>query len=512
MPTTPAEAVPVRGNSGWSVLMCKFSGNAAAPQTATWMREFFGSAGAGQEGLYDYFRDQSYGKLLINADVRDWRTMPYTLAQEAPKSRWDKINDCVATHASAGYTVPAGNRIAVITNAQQDSGSAGGRVLLDPGAWNVRFAAHEMGHGYGLDHSFSNDLTYQNASWSAPGEYDDPWDEMSAQHVYGFNTTKFGNGGVGLNAFGRDKLGFLPSYDVLSFGANGATAGTVTLAALQRPAAAGYLLVKVPFDPADVFHYYTVEYQKKLGWTRGIPADTVLIHEVKNGRPTLLRNLGVAGKPPLQSLSANGVTINVGALNGDSASVAITSNIAQRCLQGYVWREARPGDIVCVTGATRSQTAYDNSVKTSRWVNGPYGPHTCINGYVWREAFSGDDVCVTGTVRSQAAYDNTQAAARRNPARFSYGPNTCASGYVWRGADASDYVCVTGATRSQTAYDNSVKTSRWVSGPYGPHTCINGYVWREAFLGDDVCVTGAIRSQAWADNAQVGNRVARVSG
>ena len=132
-----------------------------------------------------------------------------------------------------GYTVPAGNRIAVITNAQQDSGSAGGRVLLDPGAWNIRFAAHEMGHGYGLDHSFSNDLTYQNASWSQPGEYDDMWDEMSAQHVYGFTTANFGNGGVGFNAFDRDKLGFIPRNRIVTFGADGVSSAPHDCAACR---------------------------------------------------------------------------------------------------------------------------------------------------------------------------------------------------------------------------------------------------------------------------------------
>jgi hypothetical protein len=511
-PATDASAVPARGNSGWSVLMCKFHDVAAQPQTPTFFSRMFGAAGAGTGGLYDYFRNQSYGKLLIAASVHGWYTMPYSQAQEAPKSRWDKINDCVSTAASAGYSVPAGYRIAVITNAQQDSGSAGGRVILDPGAWNIRFAAHEMGHGYGLDHSFSNDLTYQNASWSAPGEYDDMWDEMSAQHVYGFATTNYGNGGVGFNAFDRDKLGFIPRTRIVTVGANGVSAATYTMAPLQVPAAAGPLLIRVPFDPGDLFHYYSVEFQRKLGWSQGIPSDTVLIHEVQNGRPTLLRQLSVAGKPPVQHLSANGVRIDVNWTSGNAASVSISSGIVTRCLQGYVWREARAGDVVCVLPSTRSQAWYDNSVAASRWVNGPYGPHTCIQGYVWREAFVGDDVCVTGANRSLAAYDNTQAAARRNPARFVYGPNTCAPGYVWRDADLSDYVCVAPSTRSQAAYDNSVKASRWVSGPYGPHTCVQGYVWREAFPGDDVCVTGANRSLAAYDNSQVAARVMRTSG
>jgi hypothetical protein len=43
-----------------------------------------------------------------------------------------------------------------------------------------------------------------------------------------------------------------------------------------------------------------------------------------------------------------------------------------------------------------------------------YGPDTCLNGFVWREAYPGDHVCVTPATRSQAAANNAQAAAHRN--------------------------------------------------------------------------------------------------
>ncbi|MEP6799192.1 MAG: reprolysin-like metallopeptidase [Lapillicoccus sp.] len=512
LPSSSAQATPLRNTSAWSVILCKFSDQSAEPQTPTFFSRFFGPAGAGQQGLYDYFKATSFQKVLLSADVRGWYPMAYSLAAEAPKDRGTKIQDCVNTAAQYGYLVPAGNQVAVITNAAQDSGSAGGRVILDPGAWNIRFAAHEMGHAYGLNHSFSNDLTYQNAPWSQPGEYDDLWDEMSAQHVYGYETPYFGNSGVTFNAYQRDKLGWLPKDRVVTFGANGVSSASMTLSSLQSPTIPGTLLLRVPFDPADLFHYYTVEFNRKLAWQKGIPADIVLIHEVQNGIPTLIRNLGAPGKPPAQSLNANGVSISLNWVDGGQVSVAVSSQIVGRCVQGYVWREARSTDYVCVTGATRSQVAYDNSVKTSRWVNGPFGPHTCISGYVWREAFSGDDVCVTGAQRTLAAQDNAAAASRANPARLVYGPNTCTLGYVWRDGDKSDYVCVTGATRSQVAADNAVKTSRWVSGPYGPHTCVSGYVWREAWTGDDVCVTGSQRSQARADNLAAAGRVLRPVG
>ena len=88
---------------------------------------------------------------------------------------------------------------------------------------------------------------------------------------------------------------------------------------------------------------------------------------------------------------------------------------------------------------------------------------TCRQGYVWREAFPGDHVCVTPATRAQAAYDNSQAGARRDP-NGAYGPDTCLPGYVWREACPGDHVCVTPETRAQTAEDNRLAATRVVGG------------------------------------------------
>ncbi|WP_214405040.1 hypothetical protein [Pseudonocardia lacus] len=84
----------------------------------------------------------------------------------------------------------------------------------------------------------------------------------------------------------------------------------------------------------------------------------------------------------------------------------------------------------------------------------PYGPDTCAAGYVWRDAFPGDHICVTPASRNQAASDNAAAASRVNP-QGAYGPNTCVNGYVWRVARSTDLVCVTPAIRTQTANENA---------------------------------------------------------
>jgi len=88
-----------------------------------------------------------------------------------------------------------------------------------------------------------------------------------------------------------------------------------------------------------------------------------------------------------------------------------------------------------------------------------YGPATCLNGYVWREAYPGDTVCVTPATRTRAAQDNAAASSRRDPSA-GYGPYGCRSGYVWREARASDLVCVTPNVRAQAKADNAAAAAR----------------------------------------------------
>ena len=96
---------------------------------------------------------------------------------------------------------------------------------------------------------------------------------------------------------------------------------------------------------------------------------------------------------------------------------AIPATAAERdtCKPGYVWREAFPGDHVCVDPAIREQVQRDNKQANARRASngGPSGPDTCRQGYVWRQARPQDHVCVTPQTRAQTVSDNRQAAARR---------------------------------------------------------------------------------------------------
>ena len=193
-----------------------------------------------------------------------------------------------------------------------------------------------------------------------------------------------------------------------------------------------------------------------------------------------------------------------------SANTAPNDSAAVLCKQGFVWRDAIPGDYVCVTSATRNATATDNAAAASRRSpdGGAFGPDTCVQGYVWRGVTALDHVCVTTATREQVQLDNA-AAAQRVAEKLPFGPLSCKQGFVWREAIDGDKVCVTPETRTQASIDNSLAASRRAKGGnFGPDTCIQGFVWRGVVPSDHVCVTQQTHLQAMQDNSQADQREA----
>jgi hypothetical protein len=97
----------------------------------------------------------------------------------------------------------------------------------------------------------------------------------------------------------------------------------------------------------------------------------------------------------------------------------------------------------------------------------PYGPDTCIQGYVWREARPGDTVCVTPDIRTTVAQQNATPGANKDPNAGS-GPQSCSQGYVWREAFNGDTICVTPAFRQQMFDANGAAASRKVANQPAP--------------------------------------------
>jgi hypothetical protein len=124
------------------------------------------------------------------------------------------------------------------------------------------------------------------------------------------------------------------------------------------------------------------------------------------GRKTITRTV------PMAAFAALALAL---AVAGQTPAWAIPDYGPDTCIQGFVFREARPGDDVCVTPNVRDLTAQQNAQAASHVdpKGGAYGPGTCLQGYVFREAYPGDQVCVTPDVRDEAHADNANANARK---------------------------------------------------------------------------------------------------
>jgi hypothetical protein len=121
-------------------------------------------------------------------------------------------------------------------------------------------------------------------------------------------------------------------------------------------------------------------------------------------------DVGVVSKRPDADVMINKPDSD-GMIANRPASNSVT--VSTKCKQGFVWREARPGDVVCVTPEVRERTAKENEDAPNHVdPKGAYGPNTCLQGYVWREAFEGDQVCVTPEIRERVREDNRLAPSR----------------------------------------------------------------------------------------------------
>jgi hypothetical protein len=438
-----AQQRPYRGPIPWAFIVCQYAGDPAPNMTN--VKNL--TINSGTQGLADYVKAMSNGiASLAGSTVAGPFQQTNTAAQEtaidhsSPTGYQTVLTDCLtaAANSSLHYTPPASHYY-VLTSSQLELKGWENSHALGAVSTPLSEIAHEFGHGVGLEHSWSNDTAWSGCGGPAApngGDYGDTWDTMAAACNYSA-PGPFVNAPSYFAAHHLDEMGWIPQSRAVTFGYTGATSGTITLAALSHPEVAGTMLLRVPFDSSDPHHYYTVEFRKKDGWDTAIPADIVLISEIKNNggyyQVTLQRDIqspygGTNSGAPLQTLSANGVTIKVGAISGNQAIVTVTSNFAKgtghgnpaqsvygpnTCAKGYVWRSADDSDYVCVTPATRTQASADNAAASSRKQS---GSSNCKQGYVWREAFPGDLVCVTPATRTQAGQDNAQANARlENP-------------------------------------------------------------------------------------------------
>lgn len=146
-------------------------------------------------------------------------------------------------------------------------------------------------------------------------------------------------------------------------------------------------------------------------------------------------------------LAAAGGSGSSGGTSGGGSSGSGGGDAAAAAILGLI-----VGGILAGSGSGSSPPAADPPV-LGEPPTLPYGPDTCIDGFVWRDAIPGDHVCVTPDRRTLAANENATAGLRVDPTG-AYGPNSCMAGFVWREAYVGDVVCVTPDRRSQVYQEN----------------------------------------------------------
>ena len=144
---------------------------------------------------------------------------------------------------------------------------------------SVGFCAHESGHGFGLEHSFSISSRGDLTNDQRPGAYGDWYDIMSWARTASFSPARFPPAGPSLNAPTLYKLGWLQDDHVLSIVTGLPGNLEVTLMALHSEMTNGYRMTRIIESQSNKI--YTIEFRQAKGWDRGLNGDRIVIHELR---------------------------------------------------------------------------------------------------------------------------------------------------------------------------------------------------------------------------------------
>jgi hypothetical protein len=276
----------------WAIVLCNLSDVAPGPNARARYVQYFTSVGTGSGGGFDYWRDISYGRggmrgsrVLGFIDIGHTRAELGAFVGGAQRQKiWEWGHAAAQSNA---IDLTAFRHTIIFLNVSADHGAVGGGVVLayeDTRALEPTFIAHEMGHGFGLDHSFGESPTPCASGDGRPGAYCDMFDIMSAMNVHSFQDALNRRSGPSLNALSRARMGWLPNERVWSSAAP-MRAESVTLAALNRADVPGCLMATFSApsrDPSQATaSTYVVEFKDAAGWDQGFINDHVLIHEVR---------------------------------------------------------------------------------------------------------------------------------------------------------------------------------------------------------------------------------------
>ena len=310
-------ASAISGKQPIAVVLCKFTDRTNEPHPVSYYQDMFSETGAGKSGVFDYWKDNSYGQLDLTGTVaKGWYTVPKTVAEWNALTRGQKVDTCASQAVNdVNFNNFAG--VVVLTNQtgrQEDLFGAGPPTSIAGKTYNslglmvseedqqFNGILHESAHLFRLNHSRT--LSQQPSQ----DDYGDPYDLGSCLGCFGTSSPFGVNGSIGAgpgsNVVQRDTAGWIAADRKLTdFDNSSCRQRTIQLAALNRPEAAGFLEAQIPtsifiqkIGTSTTTDHYAFEYREASGWDAGIPQDTVLVHlHGQDGYSYWVDKSGIAG-------------------------------------------------------------------------------------------------------------------------------------------------------------------------------------------------------------------------
>jgi hypothetical protein len=300
--TSPIVVEPVRiaEKKPFAVILCRFKGMPINPAIEKFFREIF-SPGAG--GLVEYWHDVSLGKIDISGSrVIGWIEIDLERkdAGSEKRRRTELIDIAISSAQKAGHDVTTNffKQIAVFAEDwSKDGAPAGadwsdklwggfwidgskdgfGRISAPPHGHNGSFLAHEMGHSLEYDHDLAANLKTN---------YGDIYCIMSAMNVAAFNHPVWNVPFGPTMSFPQlANKNWMLTRRVLTINSNwvdSATATNFTLAPMSDRKINANIGVILPTADNNPDWQYYLEYQRPIGWNRGISPRLVIRRRLGN--------------------------------------------------------------------------------------------------------------------------------------------------------------------------------------------------------------------------------------
>ena len=272
----------------WATVLCRFADTETLPHPKSYYEDVMSTEAP---GLQHYWNDVSYGRITFESSpTYGWYTLPRGKAYYNKNEPWEvperALADCLRQAdrrldmrqffgLNLWFSGALANRGWGVRRTYDFDGrrkTYGVTIMSEPATWTndsstpQGILAHEMGHGFGLQHTAGE---FRN-------EFSSYWDLMSSIGTgCQRNDPDFSCLPVHPSAFQKRRLGWIQDDQVVTV--RPGSARTFLLEPLSEASLEGLLMAKVPLHGA-IPGYFTVELRTPTGYDEHTLGEAAIIH------------------------------------------------------------------------------------------------------------------------------------------------------------------------------------------------------------------------------------------